>query len=70
MQTRSASRPDIRTGLGREALELYPELAETGTRAIAPVVTGKLASSLDLIMEALEEAGESPGPALVSREVY
>lgn len=34
MQTRSASRLDIRTGLGREALELYPELA--GDRNTGP----------------------------------
>ena len=60
MRTRIASRLDIRMNLGREALELYENWVETGTRDTAPVVMGRLASSLELIMEALREAGEAP----------
>ena len=62
MRTRIASRLDIRMNLGREALELHENWVETGTRDTAPVVMGKLASSLELIMEALREAGEVPAP--------
>ena len=60
MQTRIASRLDIRMGAAREALELYGNWLGRGDRDTAPVVMGKLASSLELIVEALEDAGETP----------
>jgi hypothetical protein len=48
---------DIRKNLARDALVLYAGWQVTGSRDDAPVLIGKLASSLELLLQALGEAG-------------
>jgi hypothetical protein len=48
---------DIRKDLARDALVLYADWQVTGSRDDAPVLIGKLASSLELVLQALEEIG-------------
>lgn len=51
------ARLDIRKDLARDALAAFTEWQVTGSRELAPVVMGKLASSLELLLEAIAEAG-------------
>lgn len=51
------ARLDIRKGLAREALVTYADWQMTGSPDTAPVVIGKLASTLEPLLEALEESG-------------
>ena len=48
---------EIRAALARDALTAYAQWMVSGTRDDAPVVIGKLASSLELVLEAVREAG-------------
>ena len=48
---------DIRTALARDALAAYARWEVTAPGKDAPVVLGKLASSLELLLEAVSEAG-------------
>ena len=43
---------EIRTALARDALALYEQWQEN-----TPIVLGRLASSLELLLEAIQEAG-------------
>jgi hypothetical protein len=51
------ARIEIRTAMARDALAAYTEWQVTGSREDMPVVLGKLASSLELLLEAVSEAG-------------
>jgi hypothetical protein len=51
------ARLDIRKDLARDALVHYARWLDTASRDEAPVVIGKLASSLELLLEAIGEAG-------------
>ena len=50
-------RMDIRKDLARDALTAYATWQVTGSREDAPVVIGKLASNLELLLDAIAEAG-------------
>ena len=51
------ARLDIRENLARDTLVLYAQWQVTGSPKDAPVVMGKLASSLELLLEAVKELG-------------